>query len=86
MLNMYIDTTNQPTNQPDPCFTGLARQVVLRVLKLPARWFGQITMLEPGPSFVVVTIPMDPNTVSEGTANPLNHTPVPLPRKVRLDP
>ena len=25
---------------------------------------------------------MDPNTVQEGTANPPNHTPVPLPKKI----
>ena len=35
-------------------------------------------------------IPMDPNTVWEGTKNPpnysINYTPVPLPKKIRLDP
>ena len=29
-------------------------------------------------------IPMDPNTVWEATANPPNHTPVPLPKKVLI--
>jgi len=59
-----------PTNQTDPCFTGLARQVVLRVLKLPARWFGRITMLETRPSFVVCRWPKScwsavPNMVNQ---------------------
>ena len=30
--------------------------------------------------------PMDPNTVREGTAEPLDIIPQPLPKKVRLDP
>ena len=52
--------------------------------KIPLKYGRKLVV----PHFLETTIysPRDPNTVWEGTRQPLNHTPVGLPQKVRLDP